>query len=635
MLRVRCTATMGQSPVFSTCYWGRSHATQLLQSSRAHRSYHGATHKIHERLNHARNEIRVLKVKPGRWDDDISCSLKVISLDGLTRFVRARYDTLSYTWGDPNPARTIRVNQQSIEVSTNLFVALRALRRRFTTTTIWADALCINQKDDSERSKQVALMGRIYKQGGQTWVSLGYPDEKWADRSWSPASHVPGKARMLLRLIRGMWRLGWHHIVLRRSRQSRLGVNHISDAVRIIRAAAFGDNLGDPGQTHQKIAASMLVWLARHDYWSRVWIVQEIALSRNDPICIFGRHQIPLMSLDTVLSDWLDGNLLSSERRRAVLPLKDRKGMARAQEICMLRDEYLSMWTLRYTGSMELSRALQLASFRRASVAHDHVYGLRSLISVKDQETLQPDYSLPTHELHASVTHLLLRHGKSMNMLCAAVGIGSHNEQNLPSWSLDFSKPLRLPARRVDVDGCVGSSANLIGPDILRVQGRSFGQQITTCIPRDYTFDDLMPNPVLSDFLSRAIYEEDNYRRGQGQYGTVTDFDRQDRPGSDSDEEATGPAQAEEVASDTSSNVGQRYMVFSTAQGKFGKCLNDVLQGDEIWSLIGSETPFVLRPSSEDEEMGNKYRLVGPCSFLTTTDVMEEPGTITHSIELV
>lgn len=63
--------------------------------------------------------------------------------------------------------------------------------------------------------------------------------------------------------------------------------------------------MDDLDRQHEQTATSMLTWIANHEYWSRVWVVQEIALSRYDPICLFGRHQIPLLSLGTVFSDWM------------------------------------------------------------------------------------------------------------------------------------------------------------------------------------------------------------------------------------------------------------------------------------------------------------------------------------------
>ncbi|KAF2831396.1 hypothetical protein CC86DRAFT_463292 [Ophiobolus disseminans] len=584
---------------------------------------------IYGKLNHAKNEIRVIEIEQGRWDDDISCRLKVVSLD---RLLRPRYDTLSYTWGSSTDPRAINVNKQTINVSANLFEALRALRHTFKTVTIWADALCIDQTNNPEKSKQVELMGRIYKQGRQTWVSLGSPHERWADGTWSPAHHLPGDAHVLKRLMRGIRRVLWHHLMFRRSRQSRLGANHVFDAFRLMRGRSVEDELDNAGRQNQELATAMLTWLVTHDYWSRVWIVQEIALSQKDPICVFGRHQVPLLSLDTIVQDWRDdmpslGQAISdwwkeklhSEPRRVGWSPEVGKGVDRAQEICMLRDEFLSMWKLRYAGSMPMLRALQIASHRRASVAHDHVYGLRSLLPGNEQELLQPDYDISIPELYPSVTKLLLRNGNSASLLCAAVGTSQQNEHELPSWSLDFSQPLRLPVQRTSVDEHKDPNGdNPSEPKILRLRGNYLGEYITTCLPRSSTSDMVENDPVLLSFLASNIYEED--KKGGKRRKTRTVIDQQHH-------------------NLDSSSLHQRYVLFSTDQGSVGKCASDVQQGDEIWAFAGSKTVFVLRPmlvNKEDPWLGKRYRLVGSCDFFGQgTDDVDTEGRVTQTVEII
>jgi hypothetical protein len=565
---------------------------QLPRLSKPFYRHHGSTTGLstglYQTLNSAKNEIRVLKIESGRWEDDIKCSLKVTSLDGIAR---TRYDTLSYTWGDPETTRRIMVDQQNIDVSVNLFTAVRALRRRFGTATIWADALCINQQDDREKSTQVALMGRVYKQGRQTWVSLGCPDEKWANGSWVPAHHIRERAHILQRAIRGVWRLVWHHFILRRSRQSRLGVNHISDAVRIANHPQSESDLSDEDRAHRKLAITLLTWLTGHDYWSRVWIVQEIALSQIDPICVFGRHQIPLLSLDTVLGDWLGGDMFSQRAPQEAAQMETLgTGADRTLEICLLRDEYISRLRLRIEGSMDMLRALQLASFRRASVVHDHVYGLRSLLPIDQQKLLQPDYSLSTQEVYASTTRTLLQREESGRLLCAAVGISPHNKHNLPSWSLDFSQPLRLPVRGDDTKGIEGLDQVSRSANVLRIQGRSRAERVTFRIPMN-AFNDPGHYPTVSKFLRSDIYEEDTQRlRG------------------------AGPATNHQMDSPND----MQYIFFLTDLERVGKCSNEVLPGDELWTFVGADSPFVLRPV-QDDGLGYKsrerYRLVGPSKF--------------------
>jgi hypothetical protein len=112
----------------------------------------------------------------------------------------------------------------------------------------------LNQNDDDEKGKRVAFMGRIYKQGRQTWVSPGCPDEKWTDRSWSATPRIREKVYLLKRLIRSVRRVLWHNIAYRRSRQSRLGIIHTADAIQIINTAILEHDLDGPGQKRTNTA---------------------------------------------------------------------------------------------------------------------------------------------------------------------------------------------------------------------------------------------------------------------------------------------------------------------------------------------------------------------------------------------
>ncbi|KAK8034738.1 HET domain-containing protein [Apiospora rasikravindrae] len=328
------------------------------------------------------NEIRLIRINPGQRQDDVSCQLETVSLDR-----RPKYDTLSYNWGGCRNRSTISVNDQLVRVSANLIDALRCVRHARKTITLWADALCIDQSNEGEKNQQVALMGQIYRQGRQTWISLGQPDADWANGEWSPCPVADQNVGRLKRLVRGIWRLFWHHLVLQRS---RLGVTHVSDAVRLmesLKAKKLDAKYRKDGDT----AKAMLTWLATHEYWTRVWVMQEVALSRKDPICLFGQHRIPLLSLESALLGWRGGRMMPLIKLReeglkpeesyfqsfVKLPPDVWSGINRAHEVCMLRVE---LWTLRSSKQppLALARTAQLASHRNASNAHDYICGLRA-----------------------------------------------------------------------------------------------------------------------------------------------------------------------------------------------------------------------------------------------------------------
>lgn len=58
-------------------------------------------------------------------------------------------------------------------ITSNLHDILINLRYQERVRTIWVDASCINQKDEHERSEQVQLMGRIYREAARVVVFLG------------------------------------------------------------------------------------------------------------------------------------------------------------------------------------------------------------------------------------------------------------------------------------------------------------------------------------------------------------------------------------------------------------------------------------------------------------------------------
>lgn len=115
-----------------------------------------------------RNEIRLVKLLPGQWSDKICCQLYHTPLAN-----RPSYKALSYAWGSPRATRPILVNGHQHSVTVNLECALRRLRRTDSDLILWVDALCINQKNDSERTEQVNLMHDIFAFTEEVVVYLG------------------------------------------------------------------------------------------------------------------------------------------------------------------------------------------------------------------------------------------------------------------------------------------------------------------------------------------------------------------------------------------------------------------------------------------------------------------------------
>jgi hypothetical protein len=94
----------------------------------------------------------------------------------------------------------ILVNQKSIAITINLHDALLRLRHESGSQPrlVWADAICINQKDKKEQSSQVQMMGKIYEYARCVPVWLGADDGNIAKDSFDLMKETARACRELL-----------------------------------------------------------------------------------------------------------------------------------------------------------------------------------------------------------------------------------------------------------------------------------------------------------------------------------------------------------------------------------------------------------------------------------------------------
>lgn len=125
-----------------------------------------ATEYQYERLTHD-DEIRLLHLEPGSGDD-VRFTLYPVRLGD-----KPAYEAISYCWGDPKDTLIVYCDGKQLHVTKSLYTGLRRLRKDDSTRVLWADAVCINQKDTSEKTVQVGLMSRIYSQPSSVLIWLG------------------------------------------------------------------------------------------------------------------------------------------------------------------------------------------------------------------------------------------------------------------------------------------------------------------------------------------------------------------------------------------------------------------------------------------------------------------------------
>lgn len=87
------------------------------------------------------------------------------------------YEALSYFWGRENNLCSIIIDDQNLRISQNLFALLLRLQDHSCSRIIWVDAVCINQKDDKEKERQIPFMTEIYAKASRVLVWLGEAED--------------------------------------------------------------------------------------------------------------------------------------------------------------------------------------------------------------------------------------------------------------------------------------------------------------------------------------------------------------------------------------------------------------------------------------------------------------------------
>ena len=191
-------------------------------------------------------QFRIIRLHPGQFRDPIRIDLFTEEL-----FNQPEYDALSYVWGKEISELPVTVNGRVLNVTTNLDIALRHLRYNDAVRTLWVDAICINQRIPDERYHQVRLMGNIYSSARRVIVWLG-PAEEESD--------------MIID-----WILG---------------------------------KVGIPGSLQMLMFRFGLRALCGRPWFSRVWVVQEVALATEDPVVVCGSKHMPWLTFMRFLVDF-------------------------------------------------------------------------------------------------------------------------------------------------------------------------------------------------------------------------------------------------------------------------------------------------------------------------------------------
>ncbi|KAK5444252.1 hypothetical protein LTS15_010367 [Exophiala xenobiotica] len=352
-------------------------------------------------VDQKRQEIRLIMLHKAEHDKSLECTMKCFALTECPP-----YDPLSYVWGSGKKT-PILCNGARLDILPNLCLALKQYRSdlnmgdhaeesgpeeeppesmRPSTKWLWADAICIDQDNDGEKSWQVQLMREIYKRGQITWIWLGNSDKRTAE------------AFGLL-----------HTLLYVKTRQE-----DVSDKRTFFEISwQERERLGFPAIYISSDYRSLSRLLHR-DWYTRVWVIQELALSRN-AVVHCGPHRMP----------WTQFAQAVEHSRTMRMPIYD--------------------VDLPYRWGLEL--LLVVARTREATNLKDKVYALLGLVNDVGEGNLdiEPDYSETNsvEQVYKVVAQKIL--SRSTNLDFLTIQRAQKSNLHLPTWVPDWS--ISLPFR--------------------------------------------------------------------------------------------------------------------------------------------------------------------------------------------
>ncbi|KAF7869903.1 hypothetical protein EAF04_004687 [Stromatinia cepivora] len=200
----------------------------------------------HQPLDLHKTQIRLFRLLPVLCGGYLMGKITIFDFDDPNC---PGYKAVSYTWGPPHPTREICIDGRSFTIRENLWHFLNSIPHRkvpwydvekgweyVKEGWLWIDQICIDQSAVEERNHQVKLMAKIYAKASEVLLWLGVE----ADSS--------------------------------------------NEAIDSIKA-------GSISQFQKQVKG-----LFRRDYWSRLWVLQEILIGTNI-LVLCGRKSVPWREL--------------------------------------------------------------------------------------------------------------------------------------------------------------------------------------------------------------------------------------------------------------------------------------------------------------------------------------------------
>jgi hypothetical protein len=372
--------------------------------------------------------MRILKVLDDNYSDTVKvrCIMTAWSIDSIPS-----YHAISYVWGDPESNTTILINDKPFQVRTNCEFALKQAYWQAKSLYYWVDAICIDQENLDEKSKQVAMMGNIYKRAAHVFACVGNhtDDSLFLFQNIGP---------FLLTMCESE---SWtKSLILNLSRRPGLFKTR-----RLIRACMD---------------------FARRPYFSRLWVLQELKMAKQASL-LCGRGVVSkdhFEAIFTRLSLYVYGSPQDPTWKLVSVLLRPDATykVPSSRTVDRMSDEKLSkthMANLRLVfGTLDLLSKgtiptdLVKATFRlQCTIPKDKVYGIISLLESGGDALIIPDYTKTEFEVAVDLLRAIWNTdfiqeqvpGHKLHLLCF------HTIVNLElNWEESYGAPEAMEARR-------------------------------------------------------------------------------------------------------------------------------------------------------------------------------------------
>ena len=540
--------------------------------------------------------IRLLYLLPAETSADIRVDLVHTR---LTKDDVPKYEALSYAWGERDTPEVIYVGQNgddTIAVTRSLHQALPYLRYRDKRRVLWVDAICVDQQNLKERGHQVERMGDVYSLANRVIVWLGLDDTTSV-----------------------------HAIPLLRTIASKVEVDWITSTMKPVSQddADWADMTNARSYSKQDVFA--IYSLVMRPWFERLWVQQEVHANRN---------AVLICGLDTL--SWL-------EFRKAIFCFfyewrtfgDDRTLYPGLGVRFMLISNMISEG-----GYLTLGALIERSQQCKCSDPRDRVYAVLNMLKTFERDAkIKPDYTKTVSQVYRDVVLSILDNTNKISILghceMQEQPLESSDSLQIPSWVPDWTIP--SSTQRMETGHASGNSnaETSHDNDVLRVMGA----YVARIGHVEKIMCDSMPGLILAiqEFSQKFLPDVKSASYISG--GTKLDaycrslcddyFVGQYLPAQasmpvfqESREWLSSILSPPETDIKMDPNVATGYgpylrwvwhfcngrSLFTTEEGHIGLAPIAAKPGDRVCVLLGSDAPFLLRPTGDKQ-----YQLVGHC----------------------